>query len=339
MKKVFVTVLVLLFMLGIVSCGTNTEQETLTDRNTGNQDGQVTIEAEVSLTPVPELSQEPDAAGLSALNLPAGYSYEKVKEAFLEYLNFKAWCNPSEMPQEAYECTFEVYRKAKKEGMKDIAGTIGLKCLTANGVKWYRCTSVKGGSPFDQTKWTGEVVFGEGSYQQEGLQYLGKDTISVPVVVKPELTGEKETVSEELKRQAVYIYHNYLEELERFRKNGETLKIELIVSDFSSAKGLKPYVYLIINDKDVFEEQINFPNTFAHDFFYSNYNRDPYHPYWEYEEFLGQALTSFDRIDHNRLERIKEIAVLDYIYMGEDSEESTPEQSAAPEQTAADMFR
>lgn len=336
MKKTFVNVLLLSFLLGVVSCGTNVPQESQVDRITGNQEAEVTKGAEVSNTP------EPDAAVLPAVNMPEGFSYEKVKEAFLEYLNFKAWCNPSEMPQEAYECTFEVYRKAKAEGIKDIASTIGFRCLTANGVKWYSCTPVKGNSPFDWTKWTGEFVFGESSYQQEVLQYLGKDTISVPAVTKPEFTGEKETVLEELKRQAVYIYHNYLEELGRFRKNGEALKIELIVSDFSSAKGLKPYVYLIINDKDIFEEQIHLPDEFARDFFYGNYNRDPYHPYWEYEEFLGQALYSPDWIDRDRLERIKEIAVLDYVYEGEDSVETvpgnTPEQGVDPEQAVADLL-
>lgn len=329
MKKIFVNVLLLSFILGVVSCGTNVPQET-TDAITRKQG--------ISLTPAPDLSQEPDAALLPAVNMPEGFSYEKVKEAFLEYLNFKAWCNPSEMPQEAYECTFEVYRKAKAEGIKDIGSTIGFCCLTANGVKWYTCTPVKGNSPFDWTKWTGEFVCAEGTYQQEVLQYLGKDTISVPAVTKPEFTGEKETVLEELKRQAVYIYHNCLEELERFQKNGEALKIELLVSDFSSAKGLKPYVYLIINDKDIFEEQIRLPDEFVRDFFYSNYNQDPYHPYWEYEEFLGQALSSFDRIDRDRLERIKEIAVLDYVYEGEDSAgtvpENTPEQGISPEQPA-----
>ena len=294
----------------------------------GNVNGP-TSKAEISVTPEPSAEPETSAAVSLAASMPPGYEYEKVKEAFLEYLNFKAWCNPSEMPQTAYECTYEVYREPKKEGLKDISNKIGFRCLTADGMKWYTCTPVTGSAPLDWTKWTGEFYFSESPFalssQMSDIQYLGKDTILVPAVTKPEFAPEeKETALEELKRQTARIYQD-LKTDEKFKRlYWEDFKLKIIVSDFSMVKKLNPYIYVIINDKIVFEINLytHQLNEFARVFFAYNHNEDPYSPYWEFEEFHGHALHSLEDIDQNRFERIKEIAVLDYVYEGEGSTEA-----------------
>lgn len=301
MKKVFISVLLLFLMSGAVSCETNV----------------------------------PDVSALPVISMPPGFEYEKVKDAFLEYLNFEAWCNPSEMPQSAYACTYEVYQE-NREGMKITSNWIWFRCLTVGGVKGYRCMPVKGDKKnwLDVTKWTGAFYFD--NYDKQSLsfdvQYLGTETISIPAVIKPQFADEegKEEILEKLKSDAKDIYYRYLEKLEQFIKNTESVKIELIISDFSPIQQIKPYVYLIINDETVFKKRIRYEAVYGRygektgyrvdleeAFFKSNYNQDDDNSHWAFGEFTGAALHFLDTIDQNQLERIKEIAVLDYIYEGE----------------------
>lgn len=262
------------------------------------------------------------------MNLPDGYHYEKIKRGFLEYLNFESWFKPNEMPQIEHELTYELYRPEKKEGMKDIVHHIWIKCRTEDGDRWYKCNALTNGK---LAGWTEEYHFYYSPTAQDNdgeLVYLGKDTLTIPTVTKPEFVENEE--QQHRKTEIFNILENGIREdvYEQLIEGGyrEDLKIEFVVSDFSIEKGFMPYSYLLINDKEVFacqfEVGIYEGNVYAGYLtaFGVNYTID-WELSWQYSSgsvwvFDGNQIKPLDAADKSAMERIKEAAVFQYSYSG-----------------------
>lgn len=294
-------------------------------------------DADVFLTPTvepkeihstPFITQEiTDTPKTVPMNLPDGYNYEKIRTSFLEYLNFESWFKPNEMSQMEYELTYEIYRPKKKEGMKDIVHRIWIKCRMEDGDRWYGCNALTNGK---LANWTEEYHFYYSPIARdndEELVCLGKNTLTIPAVTKPEFVE-----NEEQQRQKAGIF-NILEDgvrdvYEQLIEGGysDDLKIEFVVSDFSIEKGFMPYSYLLINDKEVFacqfEVGIHEGNVYAGYFtaFGVNYTVD-----WELSlqysagsvwVFDGNQIKPLDEVDKLAMERIKEAAIFQYSYSG-----------------------
>ena len=266
-----------------------------------------------------------DMSGKELMNLPDGYNYEKIKTSFLEYINYYAWYNPSEWPQDGYELTYEIYRPKKKEGMKDIVHCIWIKCRMDDGDRWYECYALTNGK---LANWTEKYHFYYTTVSRdtgENSIYLGKDTVTIPSVKKPdfieneEKQHQKAEVSSILEAGVKDVY-----ELLKDERYGEDLKIELVVSDFSIDKGLMPYSYLLINGNEVFECQFDV-GIYKNKVYASYYNAFEvnYTIDWELSNryssgsvkvFDGNQIKPLDSMDKLTMERIRESAVFQYSY-------------------------
>lgn len=197
-----------------------------------------------------------EAGKVTEIDLPEGYDYEKIKAGFLEYLNYEAWFHPAEMPQEEHEITYEILCPPKKEGVKEIADCLWIDCLTEDGsCRRYVCV------PQAYQKrgiWYEEYHFSEQKlYQREETSgtpdetgtfvCLGKDTVTVPAVTKPEFLEneeqkkEKEEIFDALKEEIKWLYDELLHSRESLvsRYNG-LLAYELQENGSDDALKLEP---------------------------------------------------------------------------------------------------
>lgn len=261
--------------------------------------------------------------------LPDGYNYEKIRTSFLEYINYYAWYNPSEWPQEGCEFTCEIYRPQKKENMKDIVHCIWMKCSMEDSVRWYECYALTNGK---LANWIEEYNFYYTTIARdtgENSIYLGKDTISLPAVTKPEYVEDEEQnrnkgeIFEDLKNDVRVVY-------EKLREGGydKDLSIELYVSDFSGRSDVRPYSCLLINDEEGFICQFktgrkgNKGYAEYDEAFKVNYSVDvelsQQYSSGSVIVFDGNQIKTLDEIDKLSMERIKESAVFQYRYSGEE---------------------
>ena len=100
--------------------------------------------------------------------LPERYDYEEVKAVFLEYLNHQAWLYPNAYPQEAYECTFEVYCTADS-----YAKRVFLKTEYQGDVRWVKAEPeqyFKEGTPLHMLAQKNELM--NASEENGELSYL-----------------------------------------------------------------------------------------------------------------------------------------------------------------------
>lgn len=336
-----------------------------------------------------------EAGKVTEIDLPEGYDYEKMKAGFLEYLNYEAWFHPDEMPQEEHEITYEILCPSQKEGRRAIADCLWFDCLVEDGsCRRYVCvpqTCQKRGIWYEEYHFTAQKPYqrtkAPGAPEEaEAFVGLGKDTVTVPAVTKPEFLEneeqekEKEEIFDALKEEMKWLYdelfhsreslvsgyngllayelqengfdgdlklepdelfarlyaYGYSEELrlefdELYANSyGGDVKLELIVSDFSTDKGCMPYSYLIINDEKVFVCSFD-AGTNAKNKGYANYF-DAFQVNYRVVQSLstpdscgsvkvfdGNQLKPLDSIDAETamtLERIKEASVFQYSYCG-----------------------
>lgn len=197
-----------------------------------------------------------EAGKVTEIDLPEGYDYEKIKAGFLEYLNYEAWFHPAEMPQEEHELTYEIVRPPKKEGMKDNVKYIWIDCLEEDGCcRRYMCvpqTYQKRGIWYEEYHFSEQKLYqreeASGIPEETGaFVCLGKDTVIVPAVTKPEFTEseeqkkEKEEIFDALKEEMKWLYGELLHSRESLvsRYNG-LLAYELKVNGSDEALKLEP---------------------------------------------------------------------------------------------------
>lgn len=340
-----------------------------------------------------------EAGKVIEINLPEGYDYERMKAGFFEYLNYEAWFNPGEMPQEEHGITYEILCLPQKEGLKEPTDCLWLDCLTEDGsCRRYVCvpqTYQKRGIWYEEYYFSAQELYQrtealEPSEDTGAFVCLGKDTDTVPAVTKPgfieneEQKKEKEEIFDALKEELMWIYEELLHSREslvsrynellayELQANGsdedlklepeelfdrlcaygysedlrlefdelfassydEDLKLELVVSDFSTDKGCMPYSYLIVNEEKVFECRFEV-GTNAKNRGYANYF-DAFQVNYRVVQSLstpgscgsikvfdGNQMKLIDSIDTETammLERIKEAAVFQYSYCGDKTE-------------------
>ncbi len=257
-----------------------------------------------------------EGTSFKASYLPDRYGYKEVKEVFLKYLNHQAYLNPNEYPQEKHTCTVDVYCTADSK-MKRVY----LKTVNNGKNVWYLCTPTM---YLDEEAPLIVSVMDETSVdallQKDALAYLGADSIKVPAVTKPEYHSVDTEISEY--KESI----NYISEL--LYKNGYTkkngiidgIKVELWISEYDMEKKLLPYAYVIINDSFVYEISFSKHEGLYGSFYTDNYSKDytlkktigenAYIP----EEFDGRSIKLLSSMDTKRLERVKECAVLHYVY-------------------------
>lgn len=316
-KKAFF--FLLFFLMFLVGCSNDTVDDFAISTN--KPSGIPSQEEET-----PSSSEKIDATYEMSVAFPDGYNYEKLRTDFFDFLIFESWFRPSDMPQEEYELTYEIYRPQRKEGMKDVVNEIWIRCLMGEDDSWYSCYALTNGKWAD---WTGGYHFEISAplENNDALVCLGKDTIIIPTVAKPNLIedkehqNQKEQIYDLLKDSVKNIYEQLLEE-----GYSDDLEIELVVSDFSIEKGFMPYSYLLINDEEVFECQfevgVNKNDVYANYYnaFGVNYTID-WELSWEYATgnvwvFDGNQIKPLDEADKLAMERIKESAVFQYSYSG-----------------------
>lgn len=329
-----------------ISCGTLVPQEEkVTETESGVQS---------------DKEDEKEPSEQLPYNMPESYDYEKIKSGFLEYLNFEAWFNPDEMPQEEYELTYEIVCLPERRGEREVIDCIWIDCLIGDGYyRRYACvpqTYQKRGIWYEDYHFKAQKLYkraevSELTEETGTLVCLGKDTVKVPAVTKPEFIEneeqkkEKEEIFDALKEEVRILYgelfarlraYGYDEELklefdELFANSyDEDLKLELIVSDFSTDKGFMPYSYLVINDEKVFECRFEVGTNSKNrgyaqyfDAFQVNYrvvqSLSTPDSCGSVKVFDGNQLKSLASIDGKTamfLERIKEVAVFQYSYCG-----------------------
>lgn len=372
---------IIVFCFFGISCGTLVPQE------------EKVIETESGVQSDKEDEKEPSEQ--LPYNMPESYDYEKIKSGFLEYLNFEAWFNPDEMPQEEYELTYEIVCLPERRGEREVIDCIWIDCLIGDGYyRRYACvpqTYQKRGIWYEDYHFKAQKLYkraevSELTEETGTLVCLGKDTVKVPAVTKPEFIEneeqkkEKEEIFDALKEEVRILYgelfnsrenlvslysgllayelqaNGFAEELTlepdelfaRLRAYGydeelklefdelfansydEALKLELIVSNFSTDKGFMPYSYLVINDEKVFECRFEVGTNSKNrgyaqyfDAFQVNYrvvqSLSTPDSCGSVKVFDGNQLKSLASIDGKTamlLERIKEAAVFQYSYCG-----------------------
>ncbi len=264
-----------------------------------NTNGKVTIgitkEGKVLMAgAVPELVKK----------LPERYNYEEIKMVFLEYMNHQAWLYPGEYPQESYTCSYELYRSETDAKTKYVY----LKTVINDTEHWVSFEPDKYNVPTSPVR----VVIQKSDYMRERLENgeivsIGSDKLYIPAPTKPaygnpvDLTNDISSIYSDLKQNG-------------YRDN---LRLEVIVSEYDLEKNLYPYVYLIINDSQVFETSFGelegnsiglFP--LSRMFYYGNYTKDytiEYGDGWP-EVFDGHGIKPLDSVDTKQLERVKACA-------------------------------
>lgn len=376
---------VIVFCFFGISCSTEVLQEEgkVTETESGVQSGKE------------DEKEPPEQPEPFPYNMPEGYDYEKIKSGFLEYLNFEAWFNPDEMPQEEHELNYEIVCSPERRGGRAVVDRIWIDCLVNDDYyRRYVCvpqTYQKRGIWYEEYHFKAQKLYkrtevSELTEETGTLVCLGKDTVKVPAVTKPEFIEneeqkkEKEEIFDALKEELRILYgellnsrenlvslysgllayelhvngcaedltpepdelfarlraYGYDEELksefDELFANGydEKLKLELIVSDFSTDKGFMPYSYLIINDEKVFECRFEVGTNSKNrgyaqyfDAFQVNYRvvqslsiPDSCGSVKVFDGNQMKSLASIDAKTAMLLERIKKAAVFQYSYCG-----------------------
>ncbi|MBQ8548528.1 MAG: hypothetical protein IJ427_08515, partial [Lachnospiraceae bacterium] len=248
--------------------------------------------------------------------LPERYNYEEIKSVFLEYLNHQAWLYPSQYPQESYTCAYELYRSKTDAKTKYVY----LKTVINDTEHWVSFEPDKYYVPTSPVR----VVIQRTDSMRERLENgeivsIGSDKLYIPAPTKPtygnpvDLTNDISSIYFDLKQNG-------------YRDN---LRLEVIVSEYDLEKNLYPYVYLIINDSQVFETSFGELEgnsiglvPLSRMFYYGNYTKDytiEYGDGWP-EVFDGHGIKSLDSVDTKQLERVKACASYHQMVKGNNSE-------------------
>lgn len=252
--------------------------------------------------------------------LPERYSYEEVKRVFLAFINHQAYLYPSEYPQEAYTCTYEVYVTTESK-MKRVY----LKTVLKGEDVWFLCNPdvyLEEASPITVRRMSSETM--RYMLTDKAVTYLGSDTIQIPAVTKPEYHKGSDTDMTQYKTSIELIY-DILSENGFRQKSGyeDYLKLEVWISEFDMEKKLYPHAYVIINGSMVYETVFDDYKGLYQRFTEDNYTKqDPVEDqYGELlytrEVFDGRSIKPVSSLDEAQFDRVKECASLHYVYQKE----------------------
>jgi len=228
--------------------------------------------------------------------VPEYYNYEEMKSLLLEYLNHQAWLYPSEYPQDSYTCSYELYRMTSDTTLQRVF----LKADIKGKDYWFDFQQEEHGNPQSPVRIVAREPEAERYIEDGSIVWIGSDSISVPAVKQPayrtyvDFTDELSAIYAELKKNG---YRN-------------DLRIEAIVSVCDMEKKLFPYVYLIINDSEVYEttftDEYSLYRTFYDDNFYVDYSLS----YGTGNPWLfdGHGIKPLSSIDEEQMERVKACA-------------------------------
>ncbi len=246
--------------------------------------------------------------------IPPRYNYEEMKTVLLEYLNHQAWLYPGKYPQEGYTCSYELYCSAKANNAKRLY----LKTAINETEYWYQFEPEYYYISTSPTR----IILLSTDYMRENVENgsivsIGNDKIYVPAVTKP---SYGKPVDEFTENNLSGIYAD-------LKRNGyrDNLKIEAIISEYDMDKNLYPYIYLIINDTEVFETAFGnyqgdyYPLNWM--YFNGNYSKDYTVEYWDGwpDVFDGHGIKPLDSVDAEQFERVKACASLHKILIENDT--------------------
>ena len=238
-------------------------------------------------------SGEQTATGETMENIPEYYSYEEMKSLLLEYLNHQAWLYPSEYPQDSYTCSYELYRMTSDTTLQRVFFKADIK-----GKKyWFDFQQEETSNPKSPVRIVAREPEVEHYIEEGSIVWIGNDTIQVPAVTQPVYRS----------------YVDFTDELSEIyadlRKNGyrNNLRIEAIVSVCDMEKKLFPYVYLIINDSEVYETTFTDEYSLYRTFYDENYSVDYSLSYGTGNPWLfdGHGIKPLSSIDEEQFERAK----------------------------------
>lgn len=247
--------------------------------------------------------------------LPPRYSYGEVRTVLLEYLNHQAWLYPSAYPQESYTCEYELYCSAKENNAKRLY----IKTVINETEYWFLFEPEYYYVPESPIR----ILLQRTEYMRENIESgsivsMGTDDIYVPAVTKPSYGKAVDEFSES---NVSGIYAS-------LKQNGyrDNLKLEVIISEHDMDKNLYPYVYLIINDTEVYETVFgNHQGDFLplnQMFYYANYSLDDTVEYgdgWPMV-FDGHSIKPLSSVDKEQFERVKACAVFHKVLIEADTE-------------------
>lgn len=243
--------------------------------------------------------------------LPERYNYEEIKSIFLEYLNHQAWLYPAQYPQESYTCAYELYRSVNKDKTY-----VHLKTIINENEHWFSFEPkyyYVPESPIHIVEQRTEDM--RASVERGDIVSFGSNELYIPAATKPVYGNREDYFKEDISS----IYSD-------LKRNGyrDNLKIEAIVSDFDMEKNLYPYVYLIINDSEVFETSFKEIDVepLQKMFFYGNYTKDytiNYSDGWP-DVFDGHGIKPIDSVNPEQFERIKACATFHKVFVEEKTE-------------------
>jgi len=241
-------------------------------------------------------SPEQTATNETTTNIPEYYNYKEMKSLLLEYLNHQAWLYPSEYPQDSYTCAYEFYRMTSDTTLQRVF----LKADIKGKDYWFDFQQEETSNPQSPVRIVAREPQAERYIEDGSIVRIGSDSISVPAVKQPayrsyvDFTDELSAIYAELKKNG---YRN-------------DLRIEAIVSVCDMEKKLFPYVYLIINDSEVYEttftDEYSLYRTFYDDNFYIDYSLS----YGTGNPWLfdGHGIKPLSSIDEEQMERVKACA-------------------------------
>lgn len=239
--------------------------------------------------------------------LPERYNYEEIKSVFLEYLNHQAWLYPTKYPQESYTCSYEVYRTETE--MKRVL----LKAVIKETEYWFDFEPEQYFLPDSPVRVTAGEPNQMRHYVESGsFIKIGNDKLYVPAVTKPMYENPVD-----LTEEISYIYADL-----KANGYGEDLRIEAIVSACDMEKKLYPYVYLIINDSEVYETTFTDEYTLSRTFFDDNYYIDYSLNYGTGGAWLfdGHGIEPVNSVDTEQFERVKACASFHKTFEANDKE-------------------
>ena len=240
--------------------------------------------------------------------LPERYNYEELKSLFLEYLNHQAWLYPSKYPKESYQCSYEIYCTAES-----YAKRVYLKTVLNETEHWVLFDP----DAYFLTDTPVRVVSQNTAEMKEQIKNgkvvsIGSDKIYVPAIKKPSYEEEVDYT------EAVSFIYSDL----KANGYGDDLRIEAIVSACDMKKNLYPYVYLIINDTEVFETTLSDFYTLYKAYYSENYSEDTTIEYGtgSPEVFDGRGIKPLSSVDAEQFERVKACASFHKIFVEENTE-------------------
>lgn len=242
-------------------------------------------------------------------SIPEYYNYNELRTLLLEHLNHQAWLYPSEYPQESYTCEYELYRMTSDTTLQRVF----IKAVIGEKEYWFDFQQ----DVIDNPESTVRIVAREPEverYIENGfIAWIGNDKIYVPAVKQPvyetnaDFTGDISEIYAELKQNGY----------------GDNLRLEVIISACAMEKKLFPYVYLIINDSEVYETTF----TDEYSLFRTFYDENNYIDYsmnygtgnpWAFD---GHKIKPLDSVDAEQFERVKACASVHKVFVEENTKE------------------